>query len=146
MRPPHLGPKRCDPRDGVTRVVADGFSFSNGVAMAADGRSILVNETGTYSVHRIYIEGPRKGEREVVLSNLPGFPDNINDLPDGTFLIGLISKRSDWLDKKVRSCTRCKIQAEITRKPQAPCWPLTAISMSAACPRQSSRAQNSSRV
>ncbi len=87
-----------DPRDKSTRVVADGFSFSNGVAMAKDGMSLLVNETGTYSVHRLYIDGPRKGEREIVLSNLPGFPDNINDLPDGTFLLGLISKRSAWLD------------------------------------------------
>lgn len=87
-----------DPRDGVTRVVADGFSFSNGVAMAADGMSILVNETGTYSVHRIFVDGPRKDEREVVLENLPGFPDNINDLPDGTFILGLISKRAPFLD------------------------------------------------
>jgi len=87
-----------DPRDGVTRVVADGFSFSNGVAMAADGQSIFVNETGTYSLHRLYVDGPRKGEREVVLSNLPGFPDNINDLPDGTFILGLVSKRATFLD------------------------------------------------
>lgn len=87
-----------DPADGVTRVIADGFSFSNGVAMAADGQSILVNETGTYSVHRIFIAGPRKGEREVVLGNLPGFPDNINDLPDGSFILGLISRRAKFLD------------------------------------------------
>ena len=87
-----------DPRDGVTRIVADNMSFPNGVAMAADGQSILVNETGTYSVHRIHVDGPRKGEREVVLENLPGFPDNINDLPDGTFILGLISKRAKFLD------------------------------------------------
>ncbi len=87
-----------DPRDKSTRVIADGFSFSNGVAMAADGQSILVNETGTYSVHRIYVDGPREGECEIVLSNLPGFPDNINDLPDGTFILGLISKRAKFLD------------------------------------------------
>ena len=87
-----------DPRDKSTRIIADGFSFSNGVAMAADGQSIWVNETGTYSLHRIFIDGPRKGEREVVLDNLPGFPDNINDLPDGTFILGLISKRAKFLD------------------------------------------------
>ncbi len=88
-----------DPRDKSTSVIADGLSFSNGVAMAKDGQSILVNETGTYQVHRIYIDGPSKGTREVVLDNLPGFPDNINDLPDGGFLLGLISKRSAVLDK-----------------------------------------------
>lgn len=88
-----------DPRDKSTRVVADNMSFPNGVAMAADGMSLLVNETGTYSVHRIYVDGPRKGESEVVVENLPGFPDNINDLPDGTFILGLISKRAAFLDE-----------------------------------------------
>ena len=96
-----------DPRDGMTRVVADGFSFSNGVALHPDGQSILVVETGTYSVHRIWIDGPRSGEREIIIDNLPGFPDNINPGPmvDSatvtampTFYVGLISKRSDWLD------------------------------------------------
>ncbi|WP_371396706.1 SMP-30/gluconolactonase/LRE family protein [Fretibacter rubidus] len=100
-----------DPRDGVTRVVADGFSFSNGVAMHPDGQSLLVVETGTYSVHRIWVDGPRKGKREVIIGNLPGFPDNINpgplvDLPNvtsvPTFYVGLISQRSDWLDANAR--------------------------------------------
>lgn len=88
-----------DPKDGITRTVADGFSFSNGVAMGPKGQSVLVNETGTYSVHRIWTAGPRKGEREVIIDNLPGFPDNINPGPDGTFYVGLISQRSDWLDQ-----------------------------------------------
>ena len=92
-----------DPTDQSTRVVADNFSFSNGVAMAADGQSVLVNETGTYSVHRIYIDGPRKGEQEVIIDNLPGFPDNINPAPNGTFYVGLISQRSDWLDKNAKN-------------------------------------------
>ena len=87
-----------DPRDGITRVIADGLSFPNGVAMAGDGMSLLVNETGTYSLHRIFIDGPRKGKREIVLDNLPGFPDNINDLSDGTFILGLVSKRAAFLD------------------------------------------------
>ena len=98
-----------DPRDKTTQVVASGFSFANGVAMAADGLSVLVNETGTYQTHRIYIEGPRKGEKVTVLENLPGFPDNINDLPDGTFLLGLISKRSKWLDKNSQNPAARKI-------------------------------------
>lgn len=92
-----------DPRDGSTAIVAGGFSFSNGVAMAADGMSILVNETGSYETHRLFIDGPRKGEQVTVLSNLPGFPDNINDLPDGTFLLGLISQRSAWLDANAQN-------------------------------------------
>jgi len=44
-----------DPATKTTRIVKDGFTFSNGVVMHADGESILVNETGTYSVHRIWV-------------------------------------------------------------------------------------------
>lgn len=93
-----------DPRDGKTRMVADNFAFSNGVAMGPEGQSILVNETGTYSVIRIYVSGPRKGERETIASNLPGFPDNINPAPilaDGraSYYVGLISRRADFLDQ-----------------------------------------------
>jgi len=89
-----------NPADKTTRVVADGFTFSNGVAIHPDG-DILVLETGTYSLHKI---NPDTGAKETILSNLPGFPDNINrgpELPNGkaSFFIGLISPRSDWLDK-----------------------------------------------
>ena len=34
-----------------------------------------------------------------MLETLPGFPDNINDQPDGTFILGLISKRAAFLDE-----------------------------------------------
>ena len=37
------------------------------------------------------------------ISNMPGFPDNINPGPNGTFLLGLISPRSDWLDKNANN-------------------------------------------
>lgn len=92
-----------DPATGETELVADGFTFSNGVAWAGRDAnsvgSILVNETGKYRVLRIYTDGPRKGEYDVVIDNLPGFPDNINPGSDGTFWLGLVSQRSDFLDK-----------------------------------------------
>jgi len=88
-----------DPATKETRIVKDGFVFSNGVAMGPEGQSILVNETGTYSIHRIWVAGPKAGQSKIIIDNLPGFPDNINPGPDGTFLVGLISQRSDWLDK-----------------------------------------------
>lgn len=84
-----------DPRDQSTRVVANGFVFSNGVAMHPDG-DVLMLETGKYRLLKI---NPQTGVQSVVHDNLPGFPDNINRGPDGTFLFGLISQRSEWLDK-----------------------------------------------
>lgn len=77
-----------------TRLVADNISFSNGVAIAPDGESAWVNETGEYRVLEISPEG----DRRTVIDNLPGFPDNINRGPDGTYLLGLVSKRAKPLD------------------------------------------------
>jgi len=87
-----------DPASQQTRIVKDGYVFSNGVAMSEDG-DILMNETGTYQVHRISPDGSSR----VIMDNLPGFPDNINRGPrlaDGreSFLLGLVSQRSKWLD------------------------------------------------
>ncbi len=87
-----------DPATKRTWVVKDGYVFSNGVAVTDNG-DILMNETGTYQVHRISPDGNSR----VIMDNLPGFPDNINrgpKLSDGTetFLVGIISQRSKWLD------------------------------------------------
>jgi len=35
----------------------------------------------------------------VVLDNLPRFPDTINNAPDGTFWIGLVSPRNPAMEK-----------------------------------------------
>ena len=92
-----------DPHTHETRLVADGFSFANGVAMTSDGQSILLNETGEYRVLRLYVSGPRAGETAVVFENLPGFPDNINRGPaldDGTptYFLGLAGPRLPAVD------------------------------------------------
>ncbi len=87
-----------DPATGQTRVVKDGLAFANGVAVT-EGGDILVNETGEYRIHRVSPDGSSR----IIIDNLPGFPDNINRGPrseDGreTFLVGLVSQRSEWLD------------------------------------------------
>ena len=92
-----------DPRDGSTRIVMENLSFANGVAIASDEQSILVNETGRYQVLRHYIAGPRAGETEIVFANLPGFPDNINRGParangEATYFLGLASARLPNMD------------------------------------------------
>jgi len=88
-----------DPRKKQTTTIAKGLVFPNGVAMHPDG-SVLVNETGRYRVLKI---DPATGRMTDWISNLPGFPDNINPGPDGTYFLGLISPRSDWLDANADS-------------------------------------------
>ncbi|MEM9495426.1 MAG: SMP-30/gluconolactonase/LRE family protein [Pseudomonadota bacterium] len=92
-----------NPATDETRLIADGFSFANGVAMAPDSKSVLMNETGEYRVLRVHISEPRMGEVEEVIGALPGFPDNINrgpDLEDGraTFFLGLAGPRLPIVD------------------------------------------------
>lgn len=90
---------RYDPSNGTTEVIISGLEFANGVAMSADQQSVLVVETGLYRVLRVYVEGPRQGVVEVVIDNLPGFPDNINRAQDPDhFWLGLVSPRAAALD------------------------------------------------
>jgi sugar lactone lactonase YvrE len=59
------------------RVVAGDLYFANGVALGPGDTYALVAETSSYRITRVFLSGPRAGEREVFVDNLPGFPDNI---------------------------------------------------------------------
>jgi sugar lactone lactonase YvrE len=87
-----------DPASGQTTLIVDGLNFANGVAISDDQQFLLVNETGHYRVWRYWLDGPRAAQREVVLENLPGFPDNINNGLNDRFWIGLVAPRNNLLD------------------------------------------------
>lgn len=89
---------RYDPLSGETQIMLEGISFANGVAMGTSGEWLLFVETGKTAVRRLWITGGREGEVEDVLTNLPGFPDNIKRDTDGGFLLGLVSKRAPAAD------------------------------------------------
>lgn len=89
---------RYDPATDFVTVLVDGLNFANGVAISADQEFLLINETGSYRVWRYWLAGPDAGTSEVILDNLPGFPDNINNGLDGKFWIGLVAPRSSQLD------------------------------------------------
>lgn len=85
-----------DLRTGTTRVIRTGLDFANGVAIDPTGRFALVCETGTYRVLRVPLSGD--GPAEPLVSNLPGFPDNIRRGKDGRYWLGLVSPRRAILD------------------------------------------------
>jgi len=87
-----------DPVNKQAKVVLKGLNFANGVAAAPDAPFILVNETGEYRVWKLWIDGPKSGQSEVILSNLPGFPDNVSAGLDGVFWVGIVAPRSSELD------------------------------------------------
>lgn len=86
---------RYDPSTGEANVFVDGLAFANGVAVSDQHEAVFVVETGEYRVWRYPLDG---SAGEVVLDNLPGFPDNVNHAPDGTFWLGLVSPRNALMD------------------------------------------------
>jgi ribose transport system permease protein len=87
-----------DTKTGATRTALRGLKFPNGVAVASDGQSILFAETFGCSIKRYWFAGPKKGSVEVVMDNLPGYPDNINLASDGNYWLALVGMRSPSLD------------------------------------------------
>lgn len=87
-----------DPSDKTTKQLMDGLNFANGVAVDAESQFVLVNETGSYRIHKYWLQGPNTGESEILIDNLPGFPDNVVRGRDGRFWVGLVSPRSKPLD------------------------------------------------
>ena len=88
-----------DPRTRKVALVRGGLYFANGVAAAPDGSYALVSETWAYRVRRVFLSGPRKGQSDIVIDNLPGFPDNVTyDRARDLFWVALASPRDAGLD------------------------------------------------
>lgn len=85
--------------DGTVEVLLDGLAFANGVALAPDESFVLVAETGAYRVTRLWLAGPRAGGSDVLVDNLPGFPDNMSTGSGGVFWIAMASERNALLDR-----------------------------------------------
>lgn len=81
---------RLDP-DGTVATAIDGLAFANGVALAADGSFVAVAETGARTVQRLWLTGPRRGQRDLLVGNLPGYPDNIARGSDGLIWVSIAS-------------------------------------------------------
>ena len=86
-------------RDGKVSVELDGLGFANGVAPGPDGESLLITETSRYRVTRYYHRGDRAGESEPFAANLPGYPDNIDQVADGEgYWVAVPAPRDATLD------------------------------------------------
>jgi len=90
---------KYDPLADLTTVLLDGLNFANGVAVSDRSDFVLVNETGSYRVIRYWLKGPKAGEHEVFIDNLPGIPDGISTGNNGIFWLALYSPRVADLDR-----------------------------------------------
>ena len=93
-----------DPATGSTRIVAHGFSFANGIALSLDARSLFVTETGRYRIWKIDagardldVQGGSP-QAQVLIDNLPGYPDNLMRGRDGRIWVGLFRPRNPAAD------------------------------------------------
>ncbi|MFC7533041.1 SMP-30/gluconolactonase/LRE family protein [Actinoplanes sp. GCM10030250] len=85
---------RRDP-DGTVTTVLDGLKFANGLVLAPDGSHLLIAETAGYRIQRHWIGG----RTEVLVDNLPGFPDNLSLGSDGLVWAGIAAPRDALLDR-----------------------------------------------
>jgi sugar lactone lactonase YvrE len=88
---------RRDP-DGSTHTLVTGLQFANGVALAADESCVFYAETAGYRLNKLWLTGERAGTTEVVLDNLPGFPDNLALGDDGLVWMAMASPRERVVD------------------------------------------------
>jgi sugar lactone lactonase YvrE len=107
---------RRDPDGGVS-VVLDGLRFANGVALASDESYVAVAECRGRTVVRLWLTGPRAGERDHLVTDLPGYPDNISRGSDGLIWVTIASP-VDGLVERLGSAPMA-LRKAVTRIPAA---------------------------
>lgn len=92
----------CLRAGGRMETVLEGLAFANGVALAADESYVAVAETAGRTVVRVWLTGEKAGERDLLCSDLPGYPDNIARGSDGLIWVTIASPRDplvEWLQR-----------------------------------------------
>lgn len=87
------------PETKVLTEVANGFSFANGVALSGDESFLVIAETGSYRLWRVWLSGEKAGKKELFTDSLPGFPDNVRWSPTRNgFWVAIGSPRKPFID------------------------------------------------
>ncbi|HEX5917435.1 MAG TPA: SMP-30/gluconolactonase/LRE family protein [Nocardioides sp.] len=107
---------RRDP-DGTVTVALEGLRFANGVALAADESYVAVAECRGRTVVRLWLSGGRAGERDHLVTDLAGYPDNISLGSDGLIWVAVASP-VDGLVERLGSAPMV-LRKAVTRIPQA---------------------------
>jgi sugar lactone lactonase YvrE len=88
-----------DPATGAARVLLDNLAYANGVAISESDDYLVVVEMNEYRILRHWLSGPREGQTEVLLDNLPGFGDNLKTGRNGRFWLGFAAPRKALVDR-----------------------------------------------
>ena len=84
---------RRDP-DGAVTVLASGLHFANGVTLTTDGSALVFAETTGCRLSKYWLTGSRAGSITALVSDLPGYPDNIATGRDGRIWVAMVSERN----------------------------------------------------
>lgn len=101
---------------GAVEVVLEGLAFANGVALAADESYVAVAETGARTVVRHWLSGPLAGQRDLLVGNLPGYPDNIARGSDGLIWVSIASPVDPVVERLQRA--PLVLRKQVTRIPE----------------------------
>ena len=88
-----------NPASGIATRLMTNLNYANGVAVSKDGSFLLVAETSEYRILKYWLSGELQGETEVLIDNLPAFPDNIKNGLNGRFWIGFAAPRNRLIDQ-----------------------------------------------
>lgn len=88
-----------DPKTQKARTLVPGMYFANGVAVSPDQSFVLAAETGMYRVQRYWRSGPKQGQVDIFIDNLPGFPDGISSNGKDRFWLSLVTPRQSLFDR-----------------------------------------------
>lgn len=93
-----------DPERRITRTVAKGLSFANGIALSGDEHTLFASETGKYRVWKIAVTASDldvaqdSPQASVLFDNLPGYPDNLMRGLGGKIWLGFAKPRNPVID------------------------------------------------
>jgi sugar lactone lactonase YvrE len=111
---------------GQSKIVMRDLCFANGVALSQDEKSLFISETGEYRIWKLDLPNQNVSARapgsmaRLVLSNLPGYPDNLMRGANGRIWLGLTKPRSAAIDKMAASPWLRKLTLRLPRA----LWPV----------------------
>lgn len=88
--------------DGSVSVMVEGLRFANGVALSADESYVAVAETAGRTVVRRWLTGDQAGQTDHLVTDLPGYPDNIARGSDGLIWVTIASPTDRVLEALMR--------------------------------------------
>lgn len=104
-----------DPKSPQPRTLLRGIYFANGVAVSPDQTFVLVAETAEYRVRRVWLNGPKMGQSDIFIDNLPGFPDGISSNGRDRFWLALVTPRQALFDRMLPYPTMRKMVARLPK-------------------------------